>query len=394
MPIQTVKEFLRLESASGILLMAAAALALVVANSPLSPYYELLLGVQGTVAVGALTISKPALLWINDLWMAVFFFLIGLEVKREFVAGELRTLKQAALPLIGAAGGMVVPVGIYLFFNYDDPVNVKGWAIPGATDIAFALGLLSLFGSRVPIALKVFLASLAIFDDLAAIVIIALFYTEGLSLSSLVVSAVCLVVLFTMNRRRVDHVGGYFIIGAILWIAVLKSGVHATLAGVALAFLIPFRRRDGGELAEKLEHDLHPWVAYLVLPVFAFTNAGVDLSGLTLEDLLHPVALGIGLGLFVGKQLGVFGFCWIAVKLGLARQPEGARWAQLYGVSLLCGVGFTMSLFIGSLAFQQGGPDYLVTDRVGILGGSLLSAIAGMVVLKLALPAGTRKQQE
>lgn len=391
MPVQTIKEFLRLESASGILLMAAAALAMIVANSPWSVYYDMLLGLQGTVALGAFSISKPALLWINDLWMAVFFLLVGLEVKREVVAGELRTLKQAALPAVGALGGMLVPVGVYLYFNFDDPVNVKGWAIPAATDIAFALGILSLFGKRVPVALKIFLATLAIFDDLAAIIIIALFYTDGMSLMSLVFASICLVVLFVMNQRGVDRTAAYFIVGAVLWIAVLKSGVHATLAGVALAFFIPFRRRDGSVLSENIEHGLHPWVAYLILPVFAFTNAGVNLSGITLADLLHPVALGIGLGLFVGKQVGVFGFCWLAVKFGLARKPEGTNWAQVYAVALLCGVGFTMSLFIGSLAFEQGGPDYSVTDRIGILGGSLLSAIAGMVVLKLALAASTRK---
>lgn len=390
MAIPTIKDFLRLESASGLLLMGAAVLAMLVANSPLSVYYDMLLGLEGTVALGTFSLSKPALLWINDLWMAVFFLLVGLEVKREFIAGELRTLGQAALPLFGALGGMVVPVAVYLFFNLGDPVNVKGWAIPAATDIAFALGLLSLFGSRVPVALKIFLASLAIFDDLAAIIIIALFYTEGLSVTSLGIAAACLVALFVMNRRGVERLAAYFLVGVILWIAVLKSGVHATLAGVVLAMFIPFKARDGREISGQLEHDLHPWVAYLVLPVFAFMNAGVNLSGVSLQDFAHPVALGIGLGLFVGKQAGVFGFCWLAVKLGLARRPEGASWLQVHGIALLCGVGFTMSLFIGSLAFEQGGPDYMITDRIGVLGGSLLSALAGMVVLKLALPASRK----
>lgn len=391
MPVHTIKEFLRLESASGILLMGAAVLAMLVANSPLSVYYDMLLNVQGTVAVGDFEISKPTLLWINDLWMAVFFLLVGLEVKREFVAGELRTLKQAALPAIGALGGMLVPVGVYLFFNINDPVNVKGWAIPAATDIAFALGLLSLFGKRVPVALKIFLATLAIFDDLAAIIIIALFYTEGMSLVSLLFASACLVVLFAMNRRGIERPAAYFIVGAILWVAVLKSGVHATLAGVALAFFIPYQHRDGSPLSENLEHSLHPWVAYLILPVFAFTNAGVNLAGITLDDFLHPVALGIALGLFAGKQVGIFGLCWLAVKTGLARMPEGTNWLQVYAVALLCGVGFTMSLFIGSLAFEQGGPDYVVTDRIGILSGSLLSAIAGMVALRFALVKRARE---
>lgn len=385
MPIHTIKDFLRLESASGILLMGAAVLAMLVANSPLAPFYNMLLEIKGGFTLGGFSLQKPALLWINDLWMAVFFLLVGLEVKREFVAGELSSMKQAALPAIGALGGMLVPVGIYLFFNAGDAVNVKGWAIPSATDIAFALGLLSLFGDRVPVGLKVFLASLAIFDDLAAIIIIAIFYTDGMSLLSLGVAGLSLVVLLVMNRRGVERPAAYFIVGIVLWIAVLKSGVHATLAGVALAMFIPYRRKDGSSLSEDLEHGLHPWVAYLVLPVFAFTNAGVDLSGITLDDFLHPVALGIGLGLFVGKQLGVFVFCWLAVMLGLAARPEGTRWGELYAVALLCGVGFTMSLFIGALAFEQGGPDYMVTDRIGILAGSILSAIAGMLVLKLTL---------
>lgn len=386
LPITTIRDFLRTESSSGILLMLAAALAMLVANSPWSVYYDMLLQVEGSVAIGNLAISKPTLLWVNDFWMSIFFLVVGLEVKREFVAGELASFRQAALPAIGALGGMLVPVAVYLFFNFDDPVNVKGWAIPAATDIAFALGLLSLFGDRVPLSLKVFLASLAIFDDLAAIIIIALFYTDGLSVFSLAVAAGCITALWILNRRGVDRLGAYFIIGAILWVATLKSGVHATLAGVVLAMFIPYRRRDGSALSEQLEHDLHPWVAFLILPVFAFANAGVRLAGLTLEDLLHPVALGIGLGLFVGKQVGVFLLCWLSVKFKLAELPAGTNWGQVYGVALLCGVGFTMSLFIGSLAFEQGGPDYMVTDRLGILGGSLLSALLALVVLRFSLP--------
>lgn len=385
MPVQAIKHFLKTESSSGILLMIAAAAAMIVANSPLSVYYDMLLGLPGTIAIGDFSISKPALLWINDLWMAIFFLVVGLEVKREFVAGELRSWKQAALPAAGAAGGMLVPVAVFLYFNASDPVNVKGWAIPAATDIAFALGLLSLFGDRVPLALKVFLASLAIFDDLAAIIIIAVFYTEDLSLLSLAIAALCIGLLWLLNYRRIDRLGAYFIVGAILWVATLKSGVHATLAGVALALFIPYQRRDGGELSEKLEHDLHPWVAFLILPVFAFTNAGVKLTGLTVDEFLHPVAIGIALGLFAGKQIGVFGFCWLAVKLKVAELPANANWGQVYGVALLCGVGFTMSLFIGSLAFEQGGPDYVVTDRIGILAGSVLSALAGLLVLKFSL---------
>jgi NhaA family Na+:H+ antiporter len=390
MPLQATKDFLKTESAGGILLMFAAGLAMIIANSPLVLYYDMLLGVKGTVGIGSFTVSKPTLLWINDFWMAIFFLLIGLEVKREIIDGELRSLRQAALPAFGALGGMVVPVGFYLLFNMNDAVNVKGWAIPAATDIAFALGLLSLFGSRVPLSLKVFLATLAIFDDLAAIVIIALFYTSGLSLLSLGVAAICVAALVLLNFRGVDRLGAYFIIGAILWVATLKSGVHATLAGVVLAFFIPYRDRAGNDVAQKLEHDLHPWVAFLILPAFAFANAGVSLAGITLDDLLHPVALGIALGLFAGKQLGVFLFSWVAVKLRMAERPSDTSWTQIYGAGLLCGVGFTMSLFIGSLAFEQGGPDYMVTDRLGILGGSLLSALAGMLVLKLSLKDAAR----
>lgn len=316
--------------------------------------------------------------------MAIFFFLIGLEIKRELLAGELSDPSKMLLPVIAAIGGMAMPAVIYSYINWGDPVAMKGWAIPSATDIAFALGVLALLGSRVPLALKVFLMTLAIIDDLGAIVIIAIFYTTDLSTLSLSIAAVCLAIIYAMNRKGVLALAPYLLVGLVLWAAVLKSGVHATLAGVLTAFFIPFKKEQGQQQTqlERLEHDLHPAVAFGILPLFAFMNAGISFDGLGIDSLLHPVPLGIGLGLFIGNQVGVFGFSWIAIKLGIAKMPEAVSWGQLYGVALLCGIGFTMSLFIGSLAFEQGGPDYAVDDRLGILVGSLLSGILGYLVLK------------
>ncbi|HSO06444.1 MAG TPA: Na+/H+ antiporter NhaA [Pelomicrobium sp.] len=381
-----LREFLQHEAASGILLMAATVLALVMANSPAAALYGALLDTPVTVRVGELAIDKPLLLWINDGLMAVFFFLVGLEIKREVLEGELSNPAQIALPALAAVGGMVVPAAIYVALNWGDPLAIRGWAIPAATDIAFALGVLSLLGKGVPNGLKVFLLTLAILDDLGAIVIIALFYTAELSLASLGIAGAALVALAVLNRRGVVAIPAYLFIGLVMWVAVLKSGVHATLAGVVLALFIPMRA-PGGESSplRKLEHDLHPSVAYAILPIFAFANAGVPLSGFGLDALTHPVTLGVALGLFVGKQLGVFAFAWAAIKLGLAKLPEGANWLSLYGVSILCGIGFTMSLFIASLAFEGKGPAAIGVDRVGILEGSLLSAVVGFVVLKLAL---------
>jgi NhaA family Na+:H+ antiporter len=342
------------------------------------------------VRVGALQIAKPLFLWVNDGLMAIFFFLVGLELKREFREGELSRPANVLLPAVGAVGGMLVPVAIYVFLNEGNPHALRGWAIPAATDIAFALGILMLLGSRVPVSLKVFLVSLAIFDDLGAIVIIAIFYSADVSLTALLTAAFCLLVLATMNWRNVMSISSYVLVGLIMWVAVLKSGVHATLAGVALAAFIPMRDPDKPEYSplRELEHDLHQVVAFGVLPIFAFVNAGIDLSGVTLGDLLHPVPLGIAMGLFVGKQLGIFLPCFIAVKVGLARLPEGANWAGVYGISMLCGVGFTMSLFVGSLAFENQvlDPDFVFDERLGIIMGSLLSGIFGYIVLRLALP--------
>jgi len=379
-----------MESAGGIILIAAAFLAMLIANSPLKVYYDLLLDVPVEVRVGALQIAKPLVLWVNDGLMAVFFFLVGLELKREVVEGELSTLSKVMLPAVGALGGIVVPVAIFVWFNQGDPAGMQGWAIPAATDIAFALGILMLLGKRVPVSLKVFLVSLAIFDDLGAIAIIALFFTIDLSYISLGVAEVCLVVLGVFAWKRVSVLTPYILVGVIMWIAVLKSGVHATLAGVALAAFIPMRdaKDPNHSPLKELEHDLHHIVAFGVLPIFAFVNAGVSFAGMGISDLLHPVPLGIAAGLFIGKQVGVFSFCAIAIKLGFARLPEGTGWSALYGVSILAGVGFTMSLFIGGLAFEnvQMDLDMLFDERLGIIVGSLLSGILGYLVLRKVLP--------
>ncbi|MEQ8858508.1 MAG: Na+/H+ antiporter NhaA [Pseudomonadales bacterium] len=382
--LKAIQDFLKLEAASGVLLVFAAILALIVANSPLNVFYEALITLPLEIRVGDFQIDKPLLLWINDGLMALFFLLVGLELKREFVDGELSDVRKVALPAAGAVGGMLVPAAIYVWINWGDAVALDGWAIPAATDIAFALAILTLLGNRVPIALRVFLVTIAIFDDVGAIVIIALFYTENLSLSALAVAGACLIPLFVLNRRGVLLKAPYLLIGVVMWTALLKSGVHATLAGVVLAFLIPLRAGPRSP-AEELEHDLHSAVAYGVLPLFAFANAGLTLGNLTIDTILHPVPLGIILGLFVGKQIGVFGFCWLAVRAGLAHIPEGMSWVHVYGTALLCGVGFTMSLFIGSLAFEETGVDLLVDERLGILTGSLLSGLAGYLYLRLSL---------
>ena len=390
-PLDAIREFLKLESASGILLVAAGAVAMLAANTALSGWYEALLQVPFKIQLGEFKLDKPILLWINDLLMAIFFLLVGLEIKREVVMGELSERDKIALPAVAAVGGMVVPAAIYAALNWQDPVGIRGWAIPSATDIAFALGVLSLFGSRVPLGLKVFLMTLAVLDDLMAIIVIALFYTNELSVTAFAFAGVAVAVLFVLNRFGVMSIGAYLLVGIILWISVLKSGVHATLAGVVTALFIPARNPADPEHPPltTLEHALHPWVAYGILPIFAFANAGVSLAGLSFADLLEPIPLGIVLGLFVGKQIGVFLFTWAVVKSGLARLPTGVNFRQVYGASIICGIGFTMSLFIGMLAFENAGAGHsIVTDRLGILTGSLLSAIVGYVVLNFVLPRG------
>lgn len=391
MPVAALKNFLRLESSAGILLVLATIAALLVSNSPLSGLYERLLNVPLVIALGELSVDKPLLLWINDGLMALFFFLIGLEVKREILEGQLSSRDQLVLPAIGAFGGFLVPAGIYAAFNWGNLQTIDGWAIPAATDIAFALGVLMLLGSRVPIGLKMFLTSIAIFDDIAAIVVIAIFYTQDLSLFALLASLIGIGSLVVMNRMGVTRNAMYVVIGIVVWLCVLKSGVHATLAGFAVACTIPLRTVGGTDSPLRhLEHSLHPWVAYLILPLFAFANAGVSFAGISTDALLGPVSVGIATGLFLGKQLGVFGVVWLAVKLKLASLPTGSNWLSIYGVALLTGIGFTMSLFIGSLAFERGAFDQLAATRVGVLAGSILSATAGYMVLRRALAPQTK----
>jgi NhaA family Na+:H+ antiporter len=386
MPISTIKDFLQKESTGGLLLVVAACIAMAIENSPLDFLYNALLETPVSVQVGALVLHKPLLLWINDGLMAVFFFLIGLEIKREVTEGELSDPARLVIPAIAAVGGMLVPALVYIALNQGDPAALSGWAIPTATDIAFALGVLSLLGKRVPYALKLFLLTLAVIDDLGAIIIIAVFYSGELSTAALVISASALIILFIINRRGVTRIAPYILVGTILWVAVLKSGVHATLAGVVLAFFIPLHDPASGASPLKyLEHTLHPYVAFAILPLFAFANTGIDFTGMGLSSLMHPVPLGIAAGLLVGKQIGVFGFSWIAIKLRLGKLPEGTGWLDLYGVAALCGIGFTMSLFISGLAAEQIGTGEMVDNRLGILLGSLLSAAIGYLVLAFSL---------
>jgi NhaA family Na+:H+ antiporter len=369
---------------AGFLLAAAALAGLAFENvPPLAPLYDSLLTLRLTVAVENAAISKPLLLWINDGLMAVFFLLVAMEIKREANAGALRDWARAALPVYGALGGIAVPAAIFLLVVGPGAPEARGWAIPAATDIAFAMGVLSLFGSRVPVALRSFLLALAVVDDLLAIIIIAVFYTVDLSTGALVLAGLALAALAALNLLGVRRIGAYVLVGLVLWACVLESGVHATLAGVALGFAIPIAPgRDGHSLLEAMEHALHPWVAFLVMPLFAFANAGLPLSDLSPGQLADPLTLAVLLGLFVGKQAGVFGAAWAAIRLGLARPPEAATLMQLYGVSLLAGIGFTMSLFIGTLAFEDPGHQNAV--RLGVLAGSLLSGVCGAIVLGFA----------
>jgi NhaA family Na+:H+ antiporter len=389
--ITTIESFLKRESSAGILLIFVTIFALILQNSALSGVYSAFLHTPVEVRFGELQIAKPLLLWVNDGLMAIFFFLIGLEVKREVLEGHLSSMSQVALPGAAAVGGMLVPALVFIAFNYGDSFAMKGWAIPTATDIAFALGILSLLGKRVPLSLKVFLLALAIIDDLGAIVIIALFYTADLSTASITIASIALAGLIILNRMGVTSKAAYIVLGVVLWVSVLKSGVHATLAGVALAFTIPLtcKKKDGTEfsMSKEMEYGLHYWVAFLILPMFAFVNAGVDLRGISLDQMFTPVPLGIIAGLFIGKQLGVFGFSWLAIKMGIAKLPEGSDWRQLYGVSILTGVGFTMSLFIDTLAYNDT-QIYQYADKLAILVGSFLSGIVGYYVLRTAKVAG------
>ena len=378
-------QFLKNEAAGGYVLMIAAALALIVANSPLAPTYFKALDAHFGFALGPVHLDESVLHWINDGLMALFFLLVGLEIKREVLDGQLSRPADVVLPGAAALGGVALPALIYLAFNAKHPESIAGWAIPSATDIAFALGVLALLGSRVPTSLKVFLTAIAIMDDLAAIMIIAVFYTEQLHMAALAGAGAVLVALIALNRLKVLSLWPYLLLGVVLWYFVLESGVHATLAGVALALTIPLRAGDHSPL-HALEHALHKPVAFVVTPLFSFANAGLSFAGIGLAALLDPVPLGVALGLFVGKQIGVFGVSAALVKLGWARLPRGASMMQLYGVAVLCGVGFTMSLFIGALAFSD--PLLIDETKIGVLAGSLASALFGMAILRLA-PAKT-----
>ncbi|MCJ2024151.1 Na+/H+ antiporter NhaA [Methylobacterium sp. J-067] len=379
-PASALRRLLISEAGGGLVLMASAALALVVANSSLAEVYFAALKAH----LGPLSVLH----WINDALMAAFFLLVGLEIKREMLDGRLRTWPDRILPGVAALGGMMAPALVYVAVNWHSPETLRGWAIPAATDIAFALGVLALIGSRVPVSLKVFLTALAIIDDLGAVVIIAAFYTADLSLPMLGGAAVTLAVLYGLNKAGVSRLAPYLALGVLLWLFVLKSGVHATIAGVLLALTIPLRLSRGTpddptSPLHRLEHAIQPWSAYLVLPIFGFANAGVSLVGFEPKMLLEPVTLGVALGLFLGKQLGVFGFVLACVKTGLAQRPAHATWAQVYGVALLCGVGFTMSLFIGLLAFADA-PALESEVKVGVLAGSIACIVAGALVLLVA----------
>lgn len=371
------------KTAPGVLLCVAAAIALIAANSGLSQHYALFKSIPVIFQAGDFIIDKPLLLWINDGLMAIFFLLVGLEIKRELLEGHLSSREKAMLPAIAALGGLAVPAFIYAFINWHDPVGLRGWAIPAATDIAFALGVILMLGNRIPVALKVCLVAIAIIDDLLAVIIIALFYTADISVQSLVLAGIGLALAALMNRCKVTRLGPYVVIGLFIWACVLQSGVHATLAGVALGLLIPLRiqNADGKSPLKIMEHALHPWVAFLVVPLFAFANAGISFKGVTLETFAQPITLGIMLGLFLGKQIGVMAITALACGLKICRLPENVTWLQFYGMALLTGIGFTMSLFIGTLAFTD--VSFATPVRLGVISGSMLSAIAGVTVLLL-----------
>lgn len=379
----SVTKILHSKTAPGILLCFSALAALIFANTPLMGIYDGFKNIPVVLQAGSFVIDKPLLLWINDGLMAIFFLLIGLEIKRELIEGHLSSFDKAILPAVAAVGGLAMPAIIYAYINWNDPVAISGWAIPAATDIAFALGILMILGDRVPTALKVCLVAIAIIDDLAAVIIIAIFYTAEISLESLVLAGIGLSMVAFMNWRKVTSLGPYVIVGLFIWACVLKSGVHATLAGVALGLLIPIKtKNEAGQSPLKImEHALHPWVAFFVIPIFAFSNAGISFKGITLETFLQPITLGIMLGLFVGKQLGVMAITWLACSLKICRLPDGVTWPQFYGMALLTGIGFTMSLFIGTLAFTD--MSLATPVRLGVLSGSFLSAVAGVTILLL-----------
>ncbi len=376
------KQFIKTDASSGIILVFSAALALIMANSLFSANYNDFLEFPVSITLGSFAISKPLVLWVNDGLMAVFFFVVGLEIKRELFYGQLSKPDQIVLPFLAAVAGIIFPALIYVAFNYQDAIAMNGWAIPSATDIAFALGIFILFGKHLPPSLKLFLLSVAIIDDIGAVIIIAIFYSQDLATNSLVIASIAVAVLFIFNRLKLENKTPYILVSVIVWAAVLKSGVHATLAGFIVAWFIPIARVHSKSMSYQIEHGLHPWIAFFVLPLFAFANAGVGLTNVSMDELFTPISIGIIGGLFIGKQLGIFAACFIAVKLRLCRLPKDATWSQLYGVCLLCGVGFTMSLFIGSLAFEEQGLAYQTQVKVGVLVGSLISAFAGTWLIR------------
>ncbi len=385
-----LREFMQKESAGGITLIFAAFAALIVANSPLLGAYRAWLDIPIVAGFGGFVIDKPLLLWVNDGLMAVFFFLIGLEVKREVLDGQLSSWDKASLPLVAAIGGMAIPAIVYLAINSGTPENTAGWAIPAATDIAFALGILALLGPRVPVALKALLLAIAVIDDIGAITIIALFYTGEIDTTYLMMGGVVFLLMLAIGRMRVASAIPYVLLAILMWAFILKSGVHATLAGVAAALTVPMVARNGERLLEHMEHALHPWVAFLVIPIFGFANAGVTLLGLDPMDALAPLPLGIALGLLIGKQVGILGFAWLAVKTRIASLPQGVSWRQIHGLSLFAAIGFTMSLFIGNLAFVSA--EQVDAVKLGVLSGSTIAAITGFFLLRSALPTAEEAQ--
>ncbi len=380
-----IRQFLKLEAASGVLLIIAAILALIIANTPLQGIYQQFLNISISLKISTLNIDKPFLWWINDGLMVIFFLVVGLEVKRELIEGSLAGRDKVIFPIIAAVGGMLLPALVYLFFNVNHEITRQGWAIPTATDIAFVLGIMALLGKRVLTELKVFLLALAIIDDLGVIIIVALFYTKSVSILSLGLTMLSLLVLTWMNWRKIENTSAYLVVGIILWICVLKSGIHTTLAGIILGFLIPLKGSQNNSLSEQLEHLLHPWVAYLILPLFAFANVGIQLNGLTLTNFASSLLIGVSLGLLIGKPVGIFLFSWLALKLGIAKLPAKINLKQIFAVSVLCGTGFTMSIFIASLAFK-GLDNFSTYARFGILIGSTIAAILGLILLNSVLP--------
>jgi len=389
--IQQIQRFFKLESAGGILLLFSAVVAMLLANSPLNQNYNDFLNLPVSIQVGTFSIDKTLIHWINDGFMAVFFVLVGMEVKRELFEGSLSSYQQAVFPAIAGVGGMVIPALVYIFIAQQDPTLADGWAIPMATDIAFALGIMALLSKQVPLQLKIFLLALAIIDDLGAIVVIALFFSHGLSVQALIFAAVAIVVLIALNRFKVTALCAYIVVGTILWASVLKSGVHATLAGVIIGFCIPLKGKNGETPLHDFEHILAPWSSFVILPLFAFANAGVSFDGIDLSMLTSPLLLAISLGLIIGKPLGIFGFSYLSVKLGIAKLPQGINFKQIFAVAILCGIGFTMSMFLASLAFNaDAGESINALSRLGILLGSTVSAIVGYMALK----ATTAKNKE